>query len=50
MLVDFNVRAQREMDFFIGGSIIMDFGQKLHFEVKNVWIIFLFITNMQIWC
>ncbi len=48
MLVDFNVRAQREMDFFIG--IIMDFRQKLHFEVKNVLMMDLFVTNMQLWC
>ncbi len=26
MLVDFDVRVQQEMDFFTGGSAIMDYG------------------------
>ncbi len=26
MSVDFDVREQQEMDFFTGGSIIMDYG------------------------
>ncbi len=34
MLVDFDVRAQQEIDFFTGGRVIMDFGQKWQFEVK----------------
>ncbi len=25
MLVDFDVRGQQEMDFFTGGSVIMDY-------------------------
>ncbi len=26
MLVDFDVRGQKGMDFFTGGSVIMDYG------------------------
>ncbi len=38
------------MDFFTGGIIIMDlyFGQKLLFEVRNVLMMDLFLTNMQL--
>ncbi len=35
MTGDFEVRGQQEIDFFTGGSIIMDYGQKQHFEVKH---------------
>ncbi len=31
---DFDLKAQQEIDFFTGGRVIMDFGQKWQFEVK----------------
>ncbi len=37
---------QQEMDFFTGGSVIMDYGQYL--IVKNVLPMDLFLTNMQL--
>ncbi len=53
--VYFHVRGQQEMDFFIEGSIIMDFGQfyglyfgqKRRFKVKNFLTMDLFLTNTQ---
>ncbi len=42
---------QQEMDFFTGGSIIMDygqFGQKKQFGVKNILMMDLILTNMQL--
>ncbi len=32
MLVDFDVREQQEMDFFTGGSFIMDYGLIIYLE------------------
>ncbi len=32
MLVDFNARGQKEMDFFIEESVILDYGPMIHFK------------------
>ncbi len=47
MWVDFDVGAQQGMDFFPEGSVIMDYGWKKQFEVKNILMMNLFLTNMQ---
>ncbi len=42
---------QQEMDFFTGGSVIRDYGyfsRKQRFEVKNILMIDLFLTNIQL--
>ncbi len=50
MSVDFDVRGLQEMNFFIGGSIIMEygfiFGQKRQFEIGNFLMMDLFLTNI----
>ncbi len=48
MLVDFDVRGQQGMDFLIRRTIITNsyFGQKQQFEVKNILMMDLFLTNM----
>ncbi len=52
MWVDFDVRGQQKMDFFTGGSVIMDyvliFNSEVMFKVKNALMMDLIITNMKI--
>ncbi len=52
MWVDFDVRGQHGMDIFIWWSVIMNmnsyFVQKWQFQVKNILMMDLFLTNMQL--